>query len=64
MAKKSAFEDALKELQEYADMIKNKDITIDEAISYYDKGTKAYEKCIKILEDAKQKISYYGEDEE
>lgn len=64
MAKKTGFEEALKELQEYADKIKQRDITLDEAIDCYEKGAKSYEKCLKILEAAKQKISYYGEDDE
>lgn len=59
MAKKNAFEEALKELQEYAEKIKSNDISLDEAIECYEKGSKSYEKCRKILEDAKQKITYY-----
>ena len=64
MGKKIAFEEALKELQEYADKIKKNDITLDEAIECYEKGAKSYEKCLKVLESAKQKITYYGMDEE
>ena len=65
MAKKDVkgFEDALKELQTYAEKIRSNDITLDEAIDCYEKGAKSYEKCLKILEEAKQKISYYGDDE-
>ncbi len=65
MAKKdvNGFEDALKELQTYAEKIRSNDITLDEAIDCYEKGAKSYEKCLKILEEAKQKISYYGDDE-
>ena len=61
---KPDFEKALKELQGYADEIKSKDITLDKAIECYEKGIKSYEECMKILEDAKQKISYYEDDEE
>ncbi len=64
MAKKETFEEALKELQKYAEKIKSRDITLDEAIECYEKGSKSYEKCLKILEDAKQKISYYDADSE
>ncbi len=62
MAKKNEFESALKELQEYADKIKSNDISLDDAIDCYEKGAKSYEKCIKILENAKQKISFYNID--
>ena len=64
MAKKGSFEEALKELQSYADKIKETDITLDDAISYYEKGIKSYEKCVKILDDTKQKISYYSREDE
>lgn len=60
---KISFEDALKELQDYSDKIKSKDITLDKAIECYEKGLESYEKCLKLLEDAKQKISYYEEEE-
>ena len=63
MPKKNGFEEALKELQNYAEKIKDNDITLDEAIECYEKGAKSYEKCIKILNEAKQKINYYGSDE-
>ena len=65
MAKKDGkgFEEALKELQTYSDKIKSNDITLDEAIECYEKGAKSYEKCLKILNEAKQKISYFEDDE-
>ena len=63
MPKKYKFEEALKELQEYAEKIKSNDITLDEAIKCYEEGAKSYEKCLKILEDAKQKITYFDKEE-
>ena len=62
MAEKKDFEKALKELQDYAEQIKSSDISLDEAIKCYEKGAKSYEKCLKILEEAKQKITYFNID--
>ena len=64
MAKKTGFEEALKELQKYADKIKEKDVTLDEAIKLYEKGGEAYELCMKILEETKQRIEFYNPEED
>lgn len=62
MAKKNEFEGALKELKKYAEMIREKDITLDKSIECYEKGMASYKRCQEILEDAKQKIEYFEED--
>lgn len=64
MAKKNpSFEDALKELKNCAEKIKKRDLTLDESISCYEEGVKQYELCKKILEETKQKIQVFGEEE-
>ena len=64
MKKKYNFEEALKELKEYTDRIKSKNLTLDEAIECYEKGIKSYEKCSEILDKAKQQVSYYNEEDD
>ena len=56
--KKLTFEEALEGLEKSAtDLIKD-GITLEEAISNFEKGMDYYNKCNEILENAKQKI--YG----
>ena len=64
MAKKKTFEESLAELKSLSEAIKEKNITLDEAIQCYEKGIKSYEECKKILDEAKRKISVYNIDEE
>ena len=65
MAKKESFESVLNELKECSDKIKSSNLSLDEAIKCYEKGTECYDKALKILEETKQKIKYYTpEDDE
>lgn len=65
MAKKKelSFEEALKELKKSAENIKSKDLTLDESISLYEHGIKHYELCKKILDETKQKIEIFREED-
>ncbi len=59
-----SFEDSLKKLQETADMIKGKNLTLDQTADCYEQGKKYYERCKLLLNSAKQKINFFGEDED
>ena len=62
MAKdKISFEEALAGLEESAALLIKEGCTLDEAIGNFEKGINYYNKCNEILESAKQKISYIGE---
>ena len=64
MAKKNkSFEEALNDLKACAETIKKKDLTLDESIACYEEGVKHYELCKEILENTKQKIKVFGEED-
>ena len=50
------FEEAYKALEEVAEKLSYNDITLDEAISLYEKGIKLSEQCATALKNAQQKI--------
>ena len=56
------FEESMKKLEEMAEKIKSEETTLEEAIAYYEEGTKCYRQCSNILENAEQKIQIYGQD--
>ena len=60
MAKKQKsdhFEDALKRLEEIAEMLENEEIGLDESIKLYEEGIKLSKNCYGKLKDAELKIT-------
>lgn len=55
--KKLTFETALNELNDIVKKMEDEDIPLDEALKLFGKGVELTEKCNKILDDAKQKIT-------
>ena len=53
---KMSFEDAMKELEKLVDSLDKGDVSLDEAIKAYDRGSQLKEYCEKKLNEAKMKI--------
>lgn len=56
---KGNFEQALDQLREMSEKIKDQDTDLESAIKCYDEGMKYYKICDEILETAKQKIETF-----
>ena len=50
------FEEAMKELEELVDSLDKGDVSLDEAIAAYDRGTQLKDYCQKKLHEAKMKV--------
>ena len=53
---KLTFEKAMKELEELVDSLDKGDISLDEAIAAYDRGSQLKDNCEKKLQEAKMKV--------
>ena len=53
---KLTFEEAMKELEKLVDSLDEGDISLDEAISAYDRGSQLKDYCQKKLHEAKMKV--------
>ena len=53
---KLTFEKAMKELEELVDSLDKGDVSLDEAISAYDRGSQLKDYCEKKLQEAKMKV--------
>ena len=53
---KMSFEDAMKELEKLVDSLDKGDVSLDEAIAAYDRGSQLKDYCEKKLNEAKMKI--------
>ena len=53
---KLTFEEAMKELEELVDSLDKGDVSLDEAIAAYDRGSQLKDYCQKKLQEAKMKI--------
>ena len=53
---KMSFEDAMKELEKLVDSLDKGDVSLDEAITAYDRGSQLKDYCEKKLNEAKMKI--------
>ena len=51
-----SFEDALRQLEEIVSVLERGDISLDEAIAAYEKGTSLKAHCQKRLEEARLKV--------
>lgn len=56
MAKQS-FEQNMQELEETVKKMESEDVSLDEALSLFEKGIKLSKSCQKILEDAEKKVN-------
>ena len=54
--KKMTFEDAMKELENLVDALDKGDVSLDEAIAAYDRGSQLKDHCQKKLNEAKMKV--------
>ena len=50
------FEDAMKELERLVDSLDKGDVSLDEAIAAYDRGSQLKDHCQKKLNEAKMKV--------
>ena len=53
---KLTFEEAMKELEELVDSLDKGDVSLDEAIAAYDRGSQLKDYCQKKLLDARMKV--------
>ena len=53
---KMTFEEAMKELERLVDSLDKGDVSLDEAIAAYDRGSQLKDHCQKKLNEAKMKI--------
>ena len=53
---KMTFEDAMKELENLVDTLDKGDVSLDEAIAAYDRGSQLKDHCQKKLNEAKMKV--------
>ena len=53
---KMNFEDAMKELENLVDALDKGDVSLDEAIAAYDRGSQLKDHCQKKLNEAKMKV--------
>ena len=53
---KMTFEDAMKELEILVDSLDKGDVSLDEAIAAYDRGSQLKDHCQKKLNEAKMKV--------
>ncbi|HHU17754.1 MAG: exodeoxyribonuclease VII small subunit [Anaerovoracaceae bacterium] len=56
---KMSFEEALAELEKFAEILKKDGTTLEAAMQSYEQGMKYYNYCNEILNSAKQKIEIY-----
>jgi len=54
--KKLTFEEAMQELEKLVDSLDKGDVSLDEAIAAYDRGSQLKDYCQKMLHEAKMKI--------
>lgn len=55
-----SFESSMAKLEEMAELIRDEETTLDDAIKCYEEGIKCYNDCSEILKNAKQKIEVYS----
>ena len=53
---KMTFEEAMKELENLVDALDKGDVSLDEAIAAYDRGSQLKDHCQKKLNEAKMKV--------
>lgn len=61
---KMTFEEALAGLEKSASELRREDISLEEAMEIFEKGTALYRTCSDILNDAKQKIEFFTKEQD
>ena len=56
LLEKMTFEEAMKELEKLVDCLDKGDVSLDEAISAYDRGSQLKDHCQKKLNEAKSQL--------
>ena len=56
-AKKNSFEENLKELETLISELESGNAPLDECIGMFEKGVKLSDECLKMIDDAQQKIT-------
>ena len=56
LLEKMSFEEAMKELERLVDALDKGDVSLDEAIAAYDRGSQLKDHCQKKLNEAKMKV--------
>lgn len=54
-----SFEDCLKGLENCSKEITKEDVSLEDAIKYYEEGMEHYKRCNDILNEAKQEVKKY-----
>ena len=62
MSNELTYEQAVKRLDEIVSLLEKNDISLDEALSLFEEGTKLTSFCSRKLSDAKQKITEIRKD--
>ena len=53
------FEEALKKLELATELLENEDTSLENSLKNFEEGLQYYKVCLKILDDAKQRIEIY-----
>lgn len=61
---KMTFEEALSGLEKSASDLRREDISLEEAMKIFEKGTALYRTCSEILNEAKQKIEFFTKEQD
>ncbi len=51
------YEDAVKRLEEIVNILEKNEVPLEEALALFEEGTKLSKQCVKILNEAKIKIT-------
>ena len=62
--KKLSFEENMAELEKCSKALSEENISLEDAIKYFEKGREYFEECSRILNEARQKIEVYTKDED
>ncbi|MEI8215593.1 MAG: exodeoxyribonuclease VII small subunit [Eubacteriales bacterium] len=54
-----SFEEIFKKLEKTVEALQNENISLDSALKNFEEGMKDYDKCVDILNKAKQKVLQY-----
>ena len=57
--KELSFEEALEKLEESAQILRNGDASLEKSVEIYNQSVEYYKQCLKILNNAKQKIEMF-----
>ena len=60
---KMSFEDAIKELEDIVDDLEKGEVSLEEAVSAYERGSELKNICQKRLNDARMKVEKIKQDE-